>query len=93
MTQHKVIFDTDPGVDDALALYYLVRHPQIELLGVTTVFGNAPVAMTTRNARFLLQAWGHDAPVHRGAEGPMTPDMPPEFWPTHIHGDNGLGSS
>ncbi len=47
MTQHKVIFDTDPGVDDALALYYLVRHPQIDLLGVTTVFGNAPVAMTT----------------------------------------------
>ncbi|WP_373946709.1 nucleoside hydrolase [Paracoccus marcusii] len=92
MTQHKVIFDTDPGVDDALALYYLVRHPQIDLLGVTTVFGNAPVAMTTRNARFLLQAWGHDAPVHRGAEGPMTPDMPPEFWPTHIHGDNGLGN-
>ncbi len=69
MTQHKVIFDTDPGVDDALALYYLVRHPQIDLLGVTTVFGNAPVAMTTRNARFLLQAWGHRRPVHRGAGG------------------------
>lgn len=91
MTTDKVIFDTDPGVDDALALYYLLRHPRIDLLGVTTVFGNAPVALTTRNARFLLRAWGHDAPVHAGAAGPLTPDMPPEFWPTWIHGDNGLG--
>lgn len=91
MSKHKVIFDTDPGVDDALALYYLLRHPQITLLGVTTVFGNAPVAMTTRNARFLLASWGHDAPVHAGAAGPLTPDMPPEFWPTQIHGENGLG--
>lgn len=92
MTTQKVIFDTDPGVDDALALYYLVRHPQIELLGVTTVFGNAPVSMTTRNARFLMEAWGQSAPVHAGAAGPMTPGMPEEFWPTHIHGENGLGN-
>lgn len=87
----KVIFDTDPGVDDALALYYLVRHPGIDLIGVTTVFGNAPVAVTTRNARFLLREWGADVPVHAGAAGPITPDMPPEFFPAHIHGENGLG--
>ncbi|WP_176562840.1 nucleoside hydrolase [Paracoccus liaowanqingii] len=91
MTSHKVIFDTDPGVDDALALYYLIRHPQIDLVGVTTVFGNAPVALTTRNARFLLGAWGHGAPVHAGAAGPLTPDMPEDAFPTHIHGENGLG--
>lgn len=88
---HKVILDSDPGVDDALALYYLIRHPDIDLLGVTTVFGNAPVSVTTRNARFLLKAWGHDAPVHPGAAGPLTPDMPPEAYPVHIHGQNGLG--
>lgn len=91
MTRQKVIFDTDPGVDDALALYYLIRHPQIDLMGVTTVFGNAPVALTTRNARFLLREWGHGAPVHAGAAGPLTPDMPAEGFPTHIHGQNGLG--
>lgn len=91
MDLHKVIFDTDPGVDDALALYYLIRHPRIELLGVTTVFGNAPVAVTTRNARYLLRAWGHAAPVHPGASGPLTPGMPPEEFPVHIHGANGLG--
>jgi len=87
----KVILDTDPGVDDALALYYLIRHPDIDLLGVNTVFGNAPVAVTTRNARFLLEAWSHPAPVHPGAAGPLTPDMPAKSFPTHIHGQNGLG--
>lgn len=87
----KVIFDTDPGVDDALALLYLLRHPDIDLMGVTTVFGNAPVALTTRNARFLLRSWGHDVPVHAGAAGPLTPDMPQDDFPVHIHGRNGLG--
>lgn len=91
MSKHKVIFDTDPGVDDALALYYLIRHPQIQLLGVTTVFGNAPVTLTTRNARFLLKSWGVDVPVHAGASDAMTPDMPDESFPVHIHGENGLG--
>lgn len=36
----KVIFDTDPGVDDAMALYYALAHPEIEVLGITTTFGN-----------------------------------------------------
>ena len=48
-----VIFDTDPGIDDALALALLARHPRFELLAVTTAFGNAPVETTTRNARGL----------------------------------------
>ncbi|MBU2957777.1 nucleoside hydrolase [Paracoccus sp. 1_MG-2023] len=88
----KVIFDTDPGVDDALALYYLLRHPQIDLLGVTTVFGNAPIEVTTRNARWLLREWGRDdIPVHAGASATMTRDMADESFPTHIHGLNGLG--
>ncbi|RJE79706.1 nucleoside hydrolase [Paracoccus sp. JM45] len=91
MNTHKVIFDTDPGVDDALALYYLIRHPQIQLLGVTTVFGNAPVTLTTRNARFLLRSWGADVPVHAGAAAAITPDMPDESFPVHIHGENGMG--
>ena len=45
---HKVIFDTDPGIDDAMALLFLHRHPDIDLIGVTTVFGNAPIEITTR---------------------------------------------
>lgn len=91
MGRHKVIFDTDPGVDDALALLYLLRHPDIDLVGVTTVFGNAPVSLTTRNARFLLRSWRHEVPVHAGAATAMTPDMPADDFPVHIHGRNGLG--
>lgn len=88
---HKVIFDTDPGVDDALALYYLHRHPQVELLAVTTVFGNAPVSLTTRNALFLNDSWGIDAPVAAGAAGPIGAGGT-EHWPVHIHGHDGLGN-
>ncbi len=87
----KVIFDTDPGVDDALALYYLHRHPDVELIGITTVFGNAPVALTTRNALFLKEAWGIDAPVAAGAAGPVGAGGT-EHWPVHIHGHDGLGN-
>ena len=89
---HNVIFDTDPGVDDALALLYLHKHPQVNLLAVTTVFGNAAVESTTHNALFLKQAWGFDAPVARGAGGPLQPEAQPEAWPVHIHGENGLGN-
>ena len=74
----KVIFDTDPGVDDALALLYLHKHAQIDLIGVTTTFGNASVESTTHNALYLKQAWGFAAPVARGAAGPLQPEATPE---------------
>ena len=45
---HKVIYDTDPGVDDAMALLFLHRHPEIDLIGINTVFGQASVVPTTR---------------------------------------------
>jgi len=88
----NVIFDTDPGVDDALALLYLHKHPRINLMAVTTVFGNAAVESTTHNALYLKQAWALQAPVARGAGGPLQPDAQPEAWPVHIHGHNGLGN-
>lgn len=88
---HKVIFDTDPGVDDAMALLFLHRHPQVELVGITSVFGNAPVDITTRNALFLKQQWGIAAPVSRGAGQTFDPSRPEGHWPTFIHGENGLG--
>ena len=50
---NKVIFDTDPGVDDAFALLYALSHPEIEVMGITTVFGNVPVDIATRNALIL----------------------------------------
>lgn len=88
---HKVIFDTDPGIDDAMALLFLHRHPQIDLIGITTVFGNAPLELTTRNALFLKQEWSISAPVAEGAGVTFDPSRPEGHWPTFIHGENGLG--
>lgn len=88
---HKVIYDTDPGVDDAMALLFLHRHPNIDLLGVTTVFGNASVETTTRNALFLKREWNIPCPVARGASVTFDPSRHERPWPTMVHGHNGLG--
>jgi purine nucleosidase len=85
----KVIFDTDPGIDDAMALLYLSKLPQIELLGITTVVGNADLDTTTRNALFLRQQFGMTAPVVRGAGTTLDGVDKPE--PVIVHGVNGLG--
>jgi len=90
MTAHKVIYDTDPGVDDAMALVFQALHPDIELLGLTSVFGNATIETTTHNARFLAGRFAPGVPVARGAAAPLERAAPqPLAW---IHGDNGLGN-
>jgi inosine-uridine nucleoside N-ribohydrolase len=89
---HKVIFDTDPGVDDAMALLFLHNHPEIDLIGITTVFGNAAIETTTRNALFLKREWGIDAPVARGNGKTFNPMRNPVDWPVMIHGHDGLGN-
>ena len=90
MSKHKVIYDTDPGVDDAMALVFQALHPDIELLGLTSVFGNATIETTTRNARFLAGRFAPGVPVAQGAAAPLKRAAPePLAW---IHGDNGLGN-
>ncbi|NKN37851.1 nucleoside hydrolase [Agrobacterium sp. a22-2] len=89
---HKVIFDTDPGVDDAMALLFLHHHPDIDLIGITTVFGNARIETTTRNALFLKREWKIDAPVAKGAGDTFIPHRVSHEPPTFIHGDDGLGN-
>lgn len=85
----KLIIDTDPGVDDALAIALAALNPDVDLLGVTTVFGNVPVATTTRNARGLLQLCGRpDVPVAQGAERPLV-RANPDF-ARRIHGEDRL---
>ncbi len=85
----KVLFDTDPGVDDAAALLLLARSPEIELLGMTTVQGNADIEAVTRNARYLSAVFGVEAPIARGAARPLVRDLGPA--PAQVHGKNGLG--
>ncbi|MFP4263817.1 MAG: nucleoside hydrolase [Halomonas sp.] len=87
---HSIIFDTDPGVDDAQAIAIALRHPDIELLGMTTTYGNVDVEVATRNALLLAQLAGRgDVPVAQGAAGPMVKAR--HAPPAHIHGANGLG--
>lgn len=88
---HKVIYDTDPGVDDAMALLFLHRHPEIDLIGITTIFGNASIETTTRNALFLKREWNIAAPVAKGANVTIDPARHERPWPTMVHGENGLG--
>jgi inosine-uridine nucleoside N-ribohydrolase len=88
---HKVIYDTDPGVDDAMAFVFQTLHPQIELLGVTSVFGNAAIETTTRNALYLAGRFAPGVPVARGAAAPVRCAAPaPVDW---IHGSDGLGNT
>ena len=89
-TTVNVIFDTDPGIDDAMALFLLARHPAIRLRAITSVFGNASVATTTRNVQGLCSLYGLDVPVAMGAAGPWQSAAEAEF-PDHVHGEDGLG--
>lgn len=88
-TLKKVIFDTDPGVDDAMALMLLARCAEVELLGVCTVFGNGHIDTTTRNALFLAERLGLAAGVHRGAGAAL--DGTVHAPPVQVHGHNALG--
>lgn len=86
----RIILDTDPGIDDALALFLALATPQIQLEAVTTVSGNVPVDHTTRNALTLLTLAGRtDIPVARGCSVPL---VRPLVDAAHVHGDNGLGN-
>jgi len=86
----KVIYDTDPGVDDAMALYYALAHPAIDVVGITTTFGNVTVEQAAINALYLTAIAGHDVPVTQGVKTPWC--KPGEAPPAYIHGADGLGN-
>lgn len=88
-TPMKMIIDTDPGVDDAMAIFYAAAAPEIDLIGLTTVFGNVRVDQSTRNALALAEMLELDIPVANGATQPLEmPPLPLAHW---IHGPEGLG--
>jgi len=87
----KIIIDTDPGIDDAQAIAFAVAHPDISLLGLTTVYGNADIDTTTNNALLILERFGcPEVPVARGAAGPLSQARMPA--PDFVHGHDGLGN-
>ncbi|KRA71909.1 nucleoside hydrolase [Caulobacter sp. Root656] len=85
----KIIFDTDPGIDDAMALLFIEASPALDLVAVTTVFGNADIDTTTRNALYLKDRFGLKARVFKGTDKPLVRPRNPS--PTFVHGENGLG--
>jgi uridine nucleosidase len=89
---HKILFDTDPGVDDAMALLFALQSPELEVAGVTTVYGNAEVEQTTLNALRVLEVAGRtDVPVASGAARPLV--RPYRGKRGHIHGEDALGNT
>jgi len=88
---HKIIIDTDPGIDDAQAIAFAIAHPEIDLLGLSTVFGNADIDTTSRNALKLLEIFERpDIPVVKGASKPIVQQRLPA--PDFVHGVDGLGN-
>ena len=83
-----IILDCDPGHDDAIALLLLLASPELDLLGVTTVYGNQTLAKTTANALRVLDLAGRaDIPVAAGADRPLVRELTVA---SHVHGDSGL---
>ena len=87
----RVIIDTDPGVDDAAAIFLALASPELSVEALTTVYGNGPVEASTGNARRIIHAAGRaDIPIYQGAGKPLL-RPPNEGWASHVHGQDALG--
>jgi purine nucleosidase len=85
-----VILDIDTGIDDAMAIAYSLNCPELEVIGLTTCFGNVSVEFATRNTLVVLEKLGKSVPVYEGAGLPLKRE--PREHPTHVHGEDGLGN-
>lgn len=84
----KIIIDTDPGQDDAVAILLALGSPELDVLGITVVAGNVPLALTARNACQVLELAGRsDIDVYAGAARPL---CRPLVTAEHVHGASGL---
>ncbi len=85
----KIIIDTDPGQDDAVAILLALASPEeIEVLGITAVAGNVPLELTAKNALIVCELAGHtDVPVYAGCDRPLNR---PLVTAEHVHGKTGL---
>ncbi|WP_375227926.1 nucleoside hydrolase [Roseobacter sp. S98] len=89
MGKHRIIIDTDPGQDDAVAILLALGSPEeIDVLGITCVAGNVPLELTSRNARMICElAERPDVPVYAGCDRPLGRDL---VTAEHVHGKTGL---
>ncbi|TQM93028.1 nucleoside hydrolase [Roseinatronobacter monicus] len=88
MSARKIIIDTDPGQDDAVAILLALASPELELLGISCVAGNVPLALTSKNARIVCELAGRpEVRVFAGCDRPMAR---PLVTAEHVHGKTGL---
>jgi len=84
----KIIIDTDPGQDDAVAILLALASPELEVLGITVVAGNVPLPLTANNARIVCELAGRpDMKVFAGCEAPLSRKL---VTAEHVHGKTGL---
>ena len=88
MSARKIIIDTDPGQDDAVAILLALASPELEVLGITAVAGNVPLPLTARNARIICELAGRrDVKVFAGCDAPLQRKL---VTAEHVHGKTGL---
>ncbi|KAG6544717.1 hypothetical protein Mapa_013907 [Marchantia paleacea] len=87
----KVIIDTDPGIDDAMAILMAFQSPDVEIIGMTTIFGNVSTPLATTNALYLCELGGLHIPVAEGSWEPLKGGVPriADF----VHGADGFGNT
>ena len=84
----NIIIDTDPGQDDAVAILLALGSPELQVLGITAVAGNVPLALTERNARIICELAGRpDLRVYAGCDAPLKRKL---VTAEHVHGKTGL---
>ena len=92
MKPRAIVIDTDPGIDDAMAIAVAMSSPELDVVALTTTFGNHDVEVTTANAQRILDLIGHpDVPVVAGAARPLVGESHGPA--TFVHGDDGLGDA
>lgn len=89
-TPQKILIDTDPGIDDAMAIFYALASPELSVVGLTAVFGNVHTDLATDNALRLVEIAGRpDVRVAKGVDGPIA--MPYRGPVPFVHGTDGQG--
>ncbi|KAK8459411.1 hypothetical protein SEVIR_2G138600v4 [Setaria viridis] len=89
--EQKIIIDTDPGIDDSVAIMMAFQSPGVQVLGLTTIFGNCTTEHATRNALILCEKAGHpEVPVAEGSHEPLKGGKPKVA--AFVHGSDGLGN-
>ncbi|KAK3122413.1 hypothetical protein QOZ80_8BG0669240 [Eleusine coracana subsp. coracana] len=89
--RQKIIIDTDPGIDDSMTILMAFQEPSLDIIGLTTIFGNISTEGATRNALLLCEKAGHpEVPVAEGSPEPLKGGKPrvADF----VHGSDGIGN-